>query len=80
MENSQVKINLTNIFRKVFSENTIIICDELTSKDVDGWDSLTHMLLIDEIETFFSIKFKLKELNQMKNVGEMIDIIINKIN
>jgi acyl carrier protein len=51
----------------------------MMAKDVDGWDSLAHMALIVEIENAFQIKFKLKDLNKMKNVGSMIDIIMAKL-
>ncbi len=80
MKKLEIENNLTKIFRELFSNTSIIISDNLTANDIDGWDSLTHMLLIVEIESFFSIKFKLKDLNKMKNVGELIKIIQTKIN
>jgi len=78
MEREQVVEQLTPIFRKVFSEETLVVTNELTANDVEKWDSLSHMLLIGEVENAFSVKFKLKELNKMKNVGDMIDIILAK--
>jgi acyl carrier protein len=50
----------------------------MTANDVDSWDSLSHMVLIVEIEKAFNIKFKLRELNKMKNVGDMIDLLALK--
>jgi acyl carrier protein len=79
MERDDVISKLTEIFRKVFNSDSLVLSDELTANDVDHWDSLTHMILITEIENSFSIKFRLKELNRMRNVGEMIDVIITKI-
>ena len=79
MERNDVITKLTAIFRKVFNSDSLILSDELTANDVDHWDSLTHMILITDIEDSFSIKFRLKELNRMRNVGEMIDVIISKI-
>jgi acyl carrier protein len=79
MERDDVISKLTEIFRKVFNSDSLVLSDELTANDVDHWDSLTHMILITDIEDSFSIKFRLKELNRMRNVGEMIDIIISKI-
>ena len=70
---------LTIIFRKVLNHDTLTLYDEMTANDVDRWDSLSHMVLITEIENSFSIRFKLKDLNKMRNVGEMIDIIISKL-
>jgi acyl carrier protein len=79
MEKEEVVKELTRIFRKVFSNDTIILKDELTANDIDQWDSLSHMILITEIEKDFSIKFRLKDLNKMRNVGDMIEIILSKL-
>ena len=79
MERNEVVNKLTAIFRKVFNSDSLVLTNELTANDVDHWDSLSHMILITEIENSFSIKFKLKELNKMRNVGEMIEIIISKL-
>lgn len=78
MENEQVEIKLTNIFRKVFNNDSLVLKKDMTANDVDNWDSLSHMILISEIENDFAIKFRLKDLNKMRNVGDMIDIIISK--
>ena len=79
MEKTAVVEKLTPVFRQVFNNASIVVTDEMTASDVDGWDSLSHMLLITEVETAFSIKFKLRELNKMKNVGDMIEIIMGKV-
>ncbi len=79
MNRLEVTDGLTSIFRKTFVDEALVITDEMTANDVDKWDSLTHMILISEIENAFAIKFKLKDLNKMKNVGDMIDIILTKL-
>jgi acyl carrier protein len=79
MEKSAVVEKLTPVFRQVFNNASIEVTDEMTASDVDGWDSLSHMLLIAEVENAFSIKFKLRDLNKMKNVGDMIEIIMSKV-
>jgi acyl carrier protein len=79
MEKSEVVNKLTPVFRKVFSDDSLTITDSLTANDVANWDSLSHMLLITEVENSFGIKFKLKDLNKMRNVGDMVDIIITKL-
>lgn len=79
MEKTEIINKLTAIFRQVFNNDSLILTDELTANDVDQWDSLSHMILITEIESVFSIKFRLKDLNKMRNVGDMIDIIISKL-
>ena len=79
MERADVYEKLTGIFRKVFDNDSLEISDELTANDVESWDSLTHMLLITEVESSFSVKFRLKDLNKMRNVGDLVDIIISKL-
>ena len=79
MENTENLTKLTNIFKSVFENQSLVLTNELSANDVDNWDSLTHMLLISEIENEFSIKFKLKDLNKMKNVGDLITIIESKL-
>ncbi len=78
MERDQAVNKLTGIFRYVFNDDTLIIRDELTANDVEDWDSLSHMLLITEVENSFAINFKLRDLTKMKNVGDMLNIIISK--
>jgi acyl carrier protein len=79
MERTEVVSKLTVIFRKVFKNDSLNLSNDLTAHDVDHWDSLSHMLLITAIENDFSIKFKLKDLNKMRNVGDMIEIILSKL-
>jgi acyl carrier protein len=71
---------LSSIFQFIFSNQSIVVTNTLSASDVHEWDSLTHMLLIVEVENKFGIKFKLKDLNKMRNVGDMVDIIYEKIN
>ena len=80
MERAEIINELTVVFRKIFSDQTLVLSDDMTANDVDNWDSLSHMLLISEIENYFSIKFKLRELNKLKNVGILIDFIDTKLN
>ena len=56
-----------------------MITDQLSALDVEKWDSLSHMILIAEVENEFTIKFKLKDLNKMANVGDMIAVIESKL-
>ena len=79
MERNEITGKLTIVFRKVFNNNALVLSNELSANDVIEWHSLSHMMLITEIENEFGIRFKLKELNKMKNVGDMIEIIMSKL-
>ena len=79
MERIVIIEKLTAVFNEVFNDTTIILCDDMTSKDVENWDSLTHMLMITKVEEVFNIKIKLKELNKLHTVGDLINIIESKL-
>lgn len=66
---------LTTVFRRTFENQSLNITREMTAQDVAGWDSLTHVSLISNVETTFGIRLKLKEIKQMKNVGDLIDTV-----
>ena len=79
MERNEIIKKITEIFREVFGDKNIVINDEMTAADVENWDSLTHMLMITKVEDELGIKFKLKELNRLKKVGDLISIIESKL-
>jgi acyl carrier protein len=79
MEETVILSKLEVLFREVFNDKSLIVRPDMTANDVANWDSLTHMLLITEIENKFNIKLKLKELNKMRNVGNMIELIQSKL-
>ena len=75
MKQEEISGKLKSVFEKVLEENDITISRETTAQDIDMWDSLRHIQLISEVERAFSIKFKLREVLSMKNVGDLIDLI-----
>ncbi|MCF8273407.1 MAG: acyl carrier protein [Flavobacteriaceae bacterium] len=79
MERLNVITKLETILAEVLEHKNFVITDELTAKDVDGWDSLSHMMIITHIEKSFDIKFKLRDLNKLNNVGALISVIQSKL-
>ena len=79
MEKNEIIEKLTIVFHEVFGDNTIVLRDDMTAADVENWDSLTHMMMITKVEEVFSIRFKLKELNRLKNVGDLCNTIAEKL-
>ncbi|MDD2365357.1 MAG: acyl carrier protein [Desulfuromonadaceae bacterium] len=70
---------LNTVFRQVFDDNSLNVTRTTTANDIDEWDSLTHMNLVVAVELKFKIKFALGELQLLKNVGDMADMIGKKI-
>lgn len=75
MSRDEVYSRLKEVFQDVFDKE-VALTDEMTAADVSGWDSLSHITLIGTIEDEFDIKFPMKDVVHMKNVGELVDKII----
>ena len=73
MQRKEIVEKINEIFSDVFEDDELVITDSTTSSDIDDWDSLSHLMLINEIETVFDIKFTIGEVQGSKNVGELID-------
>ncbi len=69
---------LLEIFRDIFDDETLELRDSTNAEDIEDWDSLAQINLIVAIEKSFKIKFMLGELDNLKNVGEMITLIEKK--
>jgi acyl carrier protein len=68
-----------DIFRDIFDEDEMIIKDSSSSDDIEDWDSLNHINLVSAIEKEFKIRFALGELITLKDVGSMIDLMVEKL-
>ena len=69
---------LTPVFREVFDDDSIELSEQMTAADVDGWDSVEHFNLISEIERRFRMRFQMREVSGMKNVGELAEIVAER--
>lgn len=75
MNKNELWERLNEVFKDVFDDKKITVNELTISKDVEDWDSLEHINLIEAVEQEFSMRFKMKEVSGMKNVGEMARII-----
>ncbi|MBR2085550.1 MAG: acyl carrier protein [Oscillospiraceae bacterium] len=76
MTKEQAMERLTEIFRDVFDDDSIVLTPETTAADIEDWDSLEHINLIAAVEKAFKMRFTVKEVSGMKCVGEMAEIVM----
>lgn len=79
MSREEVLNKVNEIFIDAFDRENIVIDFDTTASDVEGWDSLMQMNLIEMIEDEFNMRFDMDEVVGMENVGAMIDIIMSRI-
>lgn len=79
MSKEEVLSRVNEIFKDAFDREDLCIGYETTAADVEGWDSLMQMNLIEMIEDDFDIRFSMEEVINMQNVGAMLDVIMTKL-
>ena len=78
MDTQEIKTRLEAIFQKTFEDQTLQIHEAMTANDVEKWTSLTHLVMIDAVEQEFKTKLLLKEILKLKNVGDLIHLLVIK--
>jgi acyl carrier protein len=75
MDETHIYDRLTDVFEEVFDDDAIEVTPTLSAKDVDGWDSLTHVRLMLTVERAFQIKLTTSEIGHLENVGDLVKLI-----
>lgn len=79
MNRQEIFKKVSNIFKEVLEDENIVISENQGAKDIDEWDSLTHIMLVVETEKTFQLKFLSSEISNWKNIGDMITAIESKL-
>lgn len=79
MTESEVLDALQPLFRDVFDDDELVLTQETSAADVEGWDSLAHVSLVVAAEQRFGVKFRTAELESLRNVGHFAELISNKL-
>jgi acyl carrier protein len=78
MNESEIYAKLQSIFDSVFM-SPVVLTPELTAKDVEEWDSLIHVSLVLAVEDGFGIRFRVGEVEDAKNVGDLVLLIQKRV-
>ncbi len=79
MNREQLLAEINDIFKDAFMDDDLVITEETNAEDIEDWDSLMQITLITTIEGKYGIEFTLDDSLAMKNVGDMMDLIIQKV-
>ena len=78
MTRNEMLSQINEIFIDTLDNKDLVVEETTRAVDVDEWDSLTHILLVVAIEKHFKISFKSSEIQNWKDVGEMMTCIQEK--
>lgn len=80
MNRDEIGHEVQEVLRDLLGKKDLLIRDDLTASQVKGWDSFTHVAIMDAIEKQFKITFNLSELDQLTNVGDILTAVEKKLN
>ena len=78
MERNEILEKVQDIFRDVLDNDELVLVEQMTAKDVEGWTSLSQAQILTAIEQQMGFRFTLKEIMTMKSVGQIVDAIASK--
>ena len=78
MDRSEALNQLSAIMREVLDDPSVTLTQATTAGDIEGWDSMSNITFVVEVERRFGVKFKTAEIEEMHNVGDMLDMIAAK--
>lgn len=79
MEKKEILEKLQDIYRDVLDNDEIVIMGETTADDIEEWDSLAHIQIVNEVENQFCIKFTSYEITSWIDIADLVDCISSKL-
>lgn len=77
-----IRSEVEQVFRDVFGDDSLVLRDDMTANDIEGWDSLTHLNLVIALEKRLKVKFATAEISKLKedgqNVGTLLELVQQK--
>ena len=79
MSQDEILDGLTDVVRDILEQPDLSLSRDTTAQDVEGWDSVNNISIIVGTEARFGVKFRTAELDEIKNVGDLIDLVADKL-
>ena len=76
MDKEQLMSEVQEIFRDNFDDDSLVLTRETNAQDIEDWDSLEQINLLTAIEKKYGLKFNLNDVRSLKNVGDLIDLVV----
>jgi acyl carrier protein len=75
MQKAEILKEISSICKNVFNDPALNVSESTSAKDVEGWDSMSNLFLIDAIENHYHMKFSLDDILNAQNIGDLCDLV-----
>lgn len=79
MDKKAIMDKLEKIFQDIFDDKSLYLQETTNANDIEGWDSLTHITILEAVQDEFEVIFSLDEIIELNNAGKIADAIAQKI-
>ena len=66
------------IFQEALDTPGLTITRSSSALNTPNWDSLAHISMVEMVESRFKIRIGLSELEDLKEVGDLVELIVEK--
>ncbi len=78
MDRDAVLKTIGEVFEDVMDVDPDVVTEASTGDDIEDWDSLSHVRLMVAVERKFDIRFSNAEIEDMKSVRDLVDLVLAK--
>lgn len=79
IDKEQILNIIGDILRDILHQPALVVTEATQASTIEKWDSITHVNILMTVERTFKIRFSLGEIKQLRNVGEMVNLIAQKL-
>lgn len=79
MDKEQIMQVVSSAIEDTFMTKSNEITGDTIAIDIPGWDSLSHIILLSNIEDLINKELALEDV-EFENVGELVEFIHNQLN
>lgn len=79
MTRTEILSKLRECIAGILDQPDLVITMRTTADEVEGWDSFNHVNIVVAIEAAFGISFHAAEVEELRGVGEFVQLIEEKL-
>ncbi len=74
----RILADLTDLLHDIFVRPDLVVTPQTSAADVSGWDSMKQIDINIAVEERYAIRLTSREIDAIRNVGDLIDLIERK--